>query len=91
MKLIWRMADSTMASGVGCPYFSNRSFSSDPEFTPTRMATLWLFAFFNHLGQAVHAADVAGIDADLIGAFVDGLQSDLIGEMDVGHQRAPSS
>src|SRR5512132_2807771 len=32
-------ADSTRASGEGRPYFSRRSFSSDPAFTPMRMGT----------------------------------------------------
>ncbi len=32
-------ADSTSASGVGLPYFSSRSFSSEPAFTPMRIGT----------------------------------------------------
>src|SRR5215212_6717628 len=32
-------ADSTSASGVGAPYFSSRSFSSEPAFTPILIGT----------------------------------------------------
>ncbi len=32
-------ADSTSASGVGLPYFSSRSFSSEPALTPMRIGT----------------------------------------------------
>ena len=37
-------ADSTSASGVGVPYFSSRSFSSDPAFTPILIGTPRSFA-----------------------------------------------
>src|SRR5690242_18467942 len=37
-------ADSTRASGVGEPYFSRRSFSKEPAFTPMRMGTARDFA-----------------------------------------------
>ena len=37
-------ADSTRASGVGAPYFSSRSFSRDPAFTPIRIGTPRSFA-----------------------------------------------
>src|SRR6266536_667949 len=37
-------ADSTSASGVGLPYFSRRSFSSEPAFTPIRIGTPRAFA-----------------------------------------------
>ena len=35
---------STSASGVGAPYFSSRSFSSEPAFTPMRIGTPRSFA-----------------------------------------------
>ena len=42
--LIWRRADSTIASGVAVPYFCNRSFSSDPPLTPIRIGTFRAWA-----------------------------------------------
>src|SRR4051812_207199 len=38
------IADSTSASGVGDPYFSSSSFSSDPALTPIRIGTPRAFA-----------------------------------------------
>ena len=35
------MALSTMASGQGSPYFSKRSRSREPAFTPMRMEQPW--------------------------------------------------
>ena len=75
-----------MASGVGWPCFSSRSFSSEPGVDPHPHGHLVLLALFHHLGQAVHPADVAGVDADLVRPRVHRAERDLIGEMDVGHQ-----
>ena len=38
---MWRIADSTSASGVGSPYFFCRSFSSEPALTPMRIGMPW--------------------------------------------------
>ena len=35
---------STSPSAVTPPYFATSSFSREPEFTPTRIGTLWAFA-----------------------------------------------
>ena len=41
---IWRIADSSIASPVGSPYFFWMSFSSDPAFTPIRILMPWCLA-----------------------------------------------
>ncbi len=41
---MWSSPDSTIASGQGSPYFSRRSFSRLPAFTPMRMEQPWSFA-----------------------------------------------
>ena len=38
------IADSTKASGVASPYFSSKSLSSDPPFTPIRIGIFALNA-----------------------------------------------
>ena len=40
------IADSTKASGVASPYFSSKSLSSDPPFTPIRIGMFALNAAF---------------------------------------------
>ena len=37
----WFSALSTIASGQGSPYFSSRSRSSEPAFTPMRIEQPW--------------------------------------------------
>ncbi len=43
---IWRIPDSTIASGQGSPYFSRRSLSRDPALTPMRIEQPWSLAAF---------------------------------------------
>ena len=37
---MWRIADSTSASGVGSPYLRCSAFSSEPAFTPILIGML---------------------------------------------------
>ena len=41
---MWNIALSTIASGVGCPYFIIRCFSIDPALTPILIGIPLLFA-----------------------------------------------
>ena len=82
----WYSALSTMASGVGAPYFARICFSRLPPFTPMRMGMFLLLAGIHHRLHPVIVADVAGVDADLIHAHVCAGQSRLVVKMDVCHE-----
>jgi hypothetical protein len=74
------MPDSTIASGQGSPYFSNRCRSSDPALTP-------ILGRLDHFAHALGVADVAGVDAQAGGTGHGGLDGAFVVEMDVGHDR----
>ena len=66
---------------------SCRCLGSEPEFTPTRIGTPAARALSTTSRGLLVAADVAGVDADAVGAGVDRLERERVVEVDVGDHR----
>ena len=66
-------------------WMGDRADNDGPRADPHRDALVLGLA--EHLAEAVHAADVAGVDADLVDRMVEGGQGHLVVEVDVADER----